>query len=240
MGVREIPASVKINGDVYLNDTDVTSLGGRTHWPGDLRIPKSKITHLPHGLSVAGSLEVSWVPLEEFPRAMTIGGSLTAVGCGAGRIPEDAKIGGSIDLSKINTVSIPDGFVVAGCLNLNESYLRSMPKDVRVGEIIHLGKFPVDRITRSFVARSYALAESFVIDLSDLVEVEGHLWIDAKDTSMLPDGMHIGGRLIVHGDHPDAKLPDDITVSEYVRGVDSDALERMIPKSAIVGGRRFF
>lgn len=237
-GVASIPDSVVIRGNVYLGDTDITSLGGRTDWPGDLRIPKSKITRLPYGLSVAGSLEVSWVPLVDFPDAMRIGGSLTAVGCGAGRIPEDAVIGGSIDLSRNDRASIPDGMVISGCLKLDGAYLKRMPTDVRVGEIVHLGQFPVDRITRSFVAQSYSLSDSFVIDLSDLLEVEGNVWIDAKDASMLPEGMQIGGRLVVKGSHPDARLPEGIAVGEYVRGDDFEALERMVPKSANVGGLR--
>jgi hypothetical protein len=237
-GVASIPPSVVINGNVHLGNTDITSLGGRTEWPGDLRIPKSKITHLPYGLSVAGSLEVSWVPLVEFPDAMRIGGSLTAVGCGAGSIPEDAVIGGSIDLSRNDRASIPDGMVIAGCLKLDGAYLRRMPKDVRVGEILSLGQIPVDRITRSFTAHSYSFSESFVMDLSDLSEVDGNVWINAKDASKLPEGILIGGRLIVAGSHPDARLPEAITVGEYVRGDDFEALERMVPKSANVGGLR--
>lgn len=237
-GASSIPASAEINGSVYLSDTDITTLAGRTDWPGDLRIPKSRITHLPYGLSVAGSLEVSWVPLVEFPDAMRIGGSLTAVGCGAGRIPEDAVIGGSIDLSRNHVASIPDGLVISGCLKLDGAYLKRMPTDVRVEEMVSLGQFPVDRITRSFVAQSYSLSDAFVMDLSDLLEVEGNVWIDAKDASMLPPGMQIGGRLIVKGDHPDARLPEGLTVAEYVRGDDLEALDRMIPRSAKVGGTR--
>ncbi|MCV9964456.1 PcfJ domain-containing protein [Pararhizobium sp. BT-229] len=237
-GIASIPSSAVINGNVYLGDTDVTSLGGRAEWPGDLRIPKAKIRHLPYGLTVTGSLEVSWTPLVEFPDAMRIGGSLTAVGCSAGRIPDDAVIGGSIDLSRNEAASIPDGMVISGCLKLDGAYLKRMPTGVKVEEIIHLGQFPVDRITRSFEAQSYSLSDSFVIDLSDLLEVEGNVWIDAKDASKLPAGMRIGGRLIVKGDHPDARLPEGIAVGEYVRGDDFEALERMIPKSANVGGMR--
>lgn len=237
-GVSAIPASAVINGSVFLGDTDITSLGGRTDWPGDLRIPKSKIRHLPYGLSVAGTLEVSWVPLVEFPSAMRVGGSLTAVGCSAGRIPEDAIIGGSIDLSRNEAASIPDGLVVVGCLKLDGAYLNPMPSDVQVEGIVHLGQFPVDRITRSFVAQSYALSGSFIIDLSDMQTVEGNVWIDAKDTPKLPEGMYIGGRLIVKGDHPDARLPEGLTVAEYVKGEDLEALDRMIPRSAKVGGTR--
>lgn len=237
-GVSAIPASAEINGNVYLSDTDITTLAGRTDWPGDLRIPKARIEHLPYGLSVAGSLEVSWVPLVEFPAAMRIGRSLTAVGCGAGRIPEDAVIGGSIDLSRNHAASIPDGMIISGCLKLDGAYLKRMPTDVRVEEIVYLGQIPVDRITRSFVAQSYSLSEAYVMDLSDLLEVEGNVWIDAKDASMLPEGMQIGGRLIVKGNHPDAQLPEGITVGEWVRGENFETLGRMIPKSAHVGGLR--
>ncbi|MCZ7862822.1 PcfJ domain-containing protein [Agrobacterium salinitolerans] len=237
-GVSSIPASAEINGSVYLSDTDITTLAGRTVWPGDLRIPKSRITHLPYGLSVAGSLEVSWTPLVEFPGAMHVGGSLTAVGCSAGRIPEDAFIGGSIDLSRNDAASIPDGMVVSGSLKLDGAYLSRMPTNVQVSDIVHLGQFPVDRITRSFVAKSYALVDAFIIDLSDIQSVEGNLWIAARDTPRLPEGLHIGGRLIIKGEHPDARLPEGLTVAEYVRGEDLEALDRMMPRSAKVGGTR--
>ncbi|MNV72138.1 hypothetical protein D3C71_1652040 [compost metagenome] len=76
------------------------------------------------------------------------------------------------------------------------------------------------------------------MDLSDLSEVDGNVWINAKDASKLPEGILIGGRLIVAGSHPDARLPEAITVGEYVRGDDFEALERMVPKSANVGGLR--
>lgn len=237
-GVDAIPASAVINGDVFLGDSDVVSLCGRAEWPGDLRIPKAKIRHLPYGLSVAGSLEVSWVPLTEFPGKMRIGGSLTAIGCSTGRIPMDAVIGGAINLSRNEAASIPDGLVIAGDLKLDGAYLKPMPTGVQVEGTVHLGQFPVDRITRFISAESYALSESFVIDVSDLGQVEGSVWIDAKDTSKLPEGMQIGRRLIVRGEHPGARLPEGLIVGEYVRGDDLEALERMIPPSAKVGGTR--
>jgi hypothetical protein len=237
-GVSSIPASAVIRGNVSILKSDITSLCGRTYWPGDLRIPKMVLTHLPYGLSVEGSLEVSWVPLVEFPAAMRIGGSLTAVGCLAGKIPADALIGGGIDLSRNEAVSIPDGMTVGGDLKLDGAYLNRMPVGVTVAGMLHLAKYPVDRITRFITAESYVMSDSFVIDLSDLDEVDGSVWVAAKDASKLPEGMRVGGKLIVQGKAEGARLPEGISVGEYVRADDSEMLASLVPLSAKLGGTR--
>jgi hypothetical protein len=238
-GVSVIPASAAINGDVSILGSDITSLAGRTVWPGDLRIPKMQISHLPYGLTVGGTLEVSWTPLVDFPDAMRIGGGLTAVGCQAGNVPKDAVIGGAIDLSRNENAGLPDGTVIHGELKLDNSYFKTMPTGVKVEGMLSLGKFPVDRISRHFEARSYALAESFVIDVSDLTDVEESIWIDAKDLSKLPDGMLVGERLVIKGDAEGARLPDGIVVREYVRVIDNEEIpDSLIPDSAKIGGTR--
>jgi hypothetical protein len=238
-GASVIPASAVINGDVSITKSDIINLAGRRIWHGSLRIPKMPINHLPYGLTVAGTLEVSWTPLQEFPQAMRIGGGLTAVGCKAGRIPADAVIGGTIDLSRNDDVGLPDGTVVHGELKLDGSYFKTMPTGVRVEGMLSLGKFPVDRISRFFEARSYVLSESFVIDVSDLTDVAENLWIDAKDVSKLPEGMFIGEKLIVRGNADGARLPDGITVLDYVRVIDNEEVpSSLIPASAIIGGTR--
>ncbi|MBY3432603.1 hypothetical protein HFN89_00250 [Rhizobium laguerreae] len=238
-GATSIPASVVINGDVVISGSEITSLGGRAVWPGSLRIPKMQIAHLPYGLTVGGSLEVSWVPLLEFPQAMRIGGGLTAVGCKAGRIPEDAVIGGAIDLSRNNDAALPDGTVVHGELKLNDAYFKVMPTGVKVDGMLSLGRFPVDRISRFFEAKSYVLSESFVIDISDLAEIEENIWVDAKDASKLPEGMHVRGKLIIDGNAEGARLPDGITVDDYVRVTGhSEVPPSLIPPTATVGGTR--
>ncbi|MCS4088760.1 PcfJ domain-containing protein [Rhizobium sp. BK176] len=238
-GVSVIPASAVVNGDVSILKSDITNLAGRRVWPGDLRIPHMQINHLPFGLTVGGTLEVSWTPLVEFPQAMRIAGGLTAVGCKAGRIPEDAVIGGTIDLSRNDDAGLPDDTVVHGELKLDGSYFKRMPMGVKVEGMLSLGEFPVDRICRHFEAKSYVLSEAFVIDVSDLTEIEENIWIDAKDLSKLPEGMTVGEKLIVKGNLDGARLPDGITVRDYVRVLDSDEVPpSLIPPTAIIGGTR--
>jgi hypothetical protein len=237
-GASVIPASAVIHGDVSIIKSDITNLAGRRVWSGSLRIPKMQINHLPYGLTVAGTLEVSWTPLVEFPRAMRIGGGLTAVGCNAGRIPADAVIGGTIDLSRNDDAGLPDGTVVHGELKLDGSYFKTMPTGVKVEGMLSLGGFPVDRISRHFEARSYVLSESFLIDLSDLTDVEESVWIDAKDVSKLPEGMLIGEKLIVKGNAEGSRLPDGITVLDYVRVDNEEVPASLIPASALIGGTR--
>jgi hypothetical protein len=237
-GLSSIPSSAVIRGDVHLLDTHITSLDGRKDWPGDLRIPKMNIRHLPYSLDVAGSLEVSYTPLVEFPGGMRIGGALTAVGCSAGTIPEDAVIGGGINLMRNHAAAIPDGFQVNGDLKLDGAFFRALPNDVRVAGMLWLGGLPVDRITRNITAASYVLSEAFVIDLSDLTDVSDSVWVAAKDASKLPKGMRIGGRLIVQGTAPDARLPEDLIVKEYLRAESDEMLESLVPVTATLGGTR--
>lgn len=233
-GLVSIPDSAVIRGDVSILNSSIKSLGSRRCWPGDLRIPRVSIESLPADLEVEGELEVSYTPLREFPRGMRIG-SLVAKGCRTGVIPEDAIILGGIDLTDNHQVSLPDGMIVDGDLNLSGAYMKRTPSNISVTGMLRLDRFPVDRIRRFAAANSYVISNSFVIDISDMDDVEGDMWIDSNHVSSLPQSTRIGGKLVIHGDNPSARLPDNIKVGGYVR-CDQVIRDNLVPPSASIGG----
>lgn len=227
-GLRDFPSDATIEGDVSIIATQLENLGGIRRWPGDLRISKARITSLPHGLEVAGTLEILRSPLTEFPSAMRIGGGFSASSCGAGVIPWDAVIGGSIKLSELKGVRIPDGMVINGGLALGNVEFAEMPTGVVVNGLLNLGTQHVDRITRNITATSYSLEGAKVVDISDLVDIEGDLWVEADQVGMLPDGAKVGGKMIVKGELRDEVPSTTISVAGRAAFFDQATKEALL------------
>lgn len=222
LGLGEIPADALIRGDVTLIKTDVRDFSTRRRWAGDLRISTDGAVHLPFGLDVAGTLELQGASIGRFPDAMRVGGSLVATRCDGAYIPDGTLVGASIKLDGSTGVRLPDNVTVSGSLHLDKAHMASMPVGVTVAEAVHLQGILVDRITCHFQAASYALADAIIIDMSDLTDIEEHLWISSHDIGHMPEDMNIGGKLIVKGNTLRGVLPNGLSVGEYIAATDVD------------------
>ncbi len=234
--VSAIPDDTIIRGDVCVEHAMIRSLGNRAKWPGDLTLQDVLVDRLPDRLDVAGNLSIEKLPLHALPDGMRVGGSLKARKCACGTLPVNAYVGKDIDFSLAKQVDIPDGFQVNGSLNLDDAEIIRMPTGVVVSELLRLGGFEVDRITAHFVAASYDLTEARLLDISDLKQVEGDLWIDADHVGLLPGEMEVGGKLVVKGDAaPGLTLPPDILVGDRI-SVFGEQNRGMVPTSLQPGG----
>jgi hypothetical protein len=233
--LNSVPDDLMIDADATFLKTGIRDLSNRPRWNGDLRVIKAGQLTLPSALHVERHLELGEARLDGFPRWMSVGGGLTARHCTGCHIHDGTYIGGYLSLVKSSDVRIPQGFHVPGDLNLENASIPFLPIGVTVDGAVHLAGIVVDGVSRHFKARSYALEGAIVMDMSDLADIEGNLWISAYDVKHMPQDCTIGGRMVVKGTTEGLTLPRGLSVGKALVGFDAATVAALKESGAKVG-----
>jgi hypothetical protein len=105
---------------------------------GDLILENIDISELPEGLYVGGDLNLYYSPIKELPKGLKIGGDLDLYGSKIEQLPEGLKIGRDLNLQYSTMLSLPKGLKVYGDLNIDVSVLSKL-SDEQIYEMIEPG-----------------------------------------------------------------------------------------------------
>jgi hypothetical protein len=75
-GLPLTPDELNVKGDLFLHDTNITSLPQGLKVGGSLSLRFTKIKFLPQGLKVGGYLNLENTPITSLPSDLQVGGSL--------------------------------------------------------------------------------------------------------------------------------------------------------------------
>jgi hypothetical protein len=191
--LKTLPGSPVIGGRISIDDTRISSLGGRREFHGDLHLHRTDVETLSADTVVKGSLTVSNGPLARLPRGLVVEGKLLVTGCALKRIPNDAHIGGDIILKGSYVAAIPEDFHVRGNLDISGIGSFIIPRGVTIdGTLMAAGsgleELPPDLSVRTILARSSRLAR-----LPKGLNIEGDLDVRGTGVSKVPDGTVVKG-----------------------------------------------
>ncbi len=124
--------SIKVNGSLYLSNTQITSLPDNLSVGGSLYLNNTPITSLPDNLTVGGGLYLSNTPITTLPDNLTVGGDLNLSNTKITSLPDNISVGGSLYLSNTPITSLPDNLTVGGWLDLNNTKITSLPDNLTV------------------------------------------------------------------------------------------------------------
>jgi hypothetical protein len=102
---------------------------------GDLILENIDISELPEGLYVGGDLNLYYSPIKELPKGLKIGGDLDLYGSDIDKLPEGLKVGRDLNIQYSFIPSLPKGLKVYGDLNIDSSEL-SRFSDEELSEMI--------------------------------------------------------------------------------------------------------
>ena len=185
MKLREITsaydeATNTIEGDLYLQDTQITSLPDGLTVGGYLDLQGTAITSLPDGLTVGGNLYLQGTAITSLPDGLTVGGSLYLRGTAITSLPDGLTVGGSLYLRGTAITSLPDLLTVGGSLDLQGTAITSLPDGLTVGGSLYL-------------------QGTAITSLPDSLTVGGSLYLQGTAITSLPDSLTVGGYLDLRG-----------------------------------------
>jgi hypothetical protein len=89
-----------IGGDLYLNGTQIESLGNLTSVGGDLHLMKTPIKSLGNLTSVGGDLHLMKTPIKSLGNLTSVGGTLDLMKTPIKSLGNLTSVGGTLDLMK--------------------------------------------------------------------------------------------------------------------------------------------
>ena len=88
--------SIYYNGDLDLENTNITKLPDNLNVNGWLDLTNTKITELPNNLTVKGSLNLTNTNITELPNNLTVNGSLYLANTNITKLPDNLKVKNNI------------------------------------------------------------------------------------------------------------------------------------------------
>ncbi len=135
--ITSLPDNLTVGGSLYLRNTQITSLPDNLTVGGGLDLSNTQITSLPDNLTVGGGLYLRNTQITSLPDNLTVGGSLYLNNTPITSLPDNLSVGGGLDLSNTQITSLPDNLTVGGSLYLNNTQITSLPPSLKVkGKII--------------------------------------------------------------------------------------------------------
>jgi len=106
--------SIKVNGNLDLSNTPITSLPGNLSVGRNLDLSNTQITSLPDNLSIGESLFLSNTPITSLPDNLSVGGGLYLNNSPITSLPDNLSVGRNLDLSNTQITSLPPSLKVKG------------------------------------------------------------------------------------------------------------------------------
>ena len=104
---------------------------------GNLDLSNTQITSLPDNLTVEGWLDLSNTQITSLPDNLTVGGSLYSSNTQITSLPDNLTVEGWLDLNNTPITSLPDNLSVEEWLDLSNTPITSLPPSLKVkGKII--------------------------------------------------------------------------------------------------------
>jgi hypothetical protein len=110
---------------------------------GNLYLDNTKITSLPDNLKVGGSLDLNATPITSLPNNLKVVGYLNLSKTKITSLPDDLQVGGSLYLTYTPITSLPDDLQVGGSLTINYTKITSLPNDLKVGGDLYVYDTPL-------------------------------------------------------------------------------------------------
>jgi len=130
--LHNLPSDLKVSGNLYLSDTNITELPSGLQVGGSLYLYYSSIKKLPSGLIVGGDLDLRDTKITELPSGLQVGGSLYLYYSSIKKLPSGLIVGGDLDLRDTKITELPSGLQVGGNLYLNGTQITELPSDLKV------------------------------------------------------------------------------------------------------------
>ena len=183
-----------VDGDLYLNDTPITSLPKGLKVGGSLDLDSTPITSLPKGLKVGGSLDLTYSQIASLPMGLKVGGLLNLKGTKISSLPADLKVDGSLYLNNVPITSLPSGCSqLSGDLYLDDSQIASLPTGLQVGGGLYLKNTPISSLPEGLqVGGGLDLTYTRISSLPEDLKVGGNLYLKNTRISSLPEGLQVG------------------------------------------------
>ena len=94
--ITSLPDDLRVGGGLYLYNTPITSLPNNLHVGGSLTLSYTKITSLPNNLHVGGYLDLRHTPITSLPNNLRVDGSLYLENTQITSLSDNLHVGGSL------------------------------------------------------------------------------------------------------------------------------------------------
>jgi len=227
--------SIKVNGNLDLSNTPITSLPGNLSVGRNLDLSNTQITSLPDNLSIGESLFLSNTPITSLPDNLSVGGGLYLNNSPITSLPDNLTIGGDLYLRNTQITSLPDNLTVGGSLYLNNTPITSLPDNLTVGGNLDLSSSQITSLPDNLsIGESLFLSNTPITSLPDNLSVGESLFLSNTPITSLPDNLSVGGGLYLNNS-PITSLPDNLSVG---RNLDlSNTQITSLPPSLKVKGK---
>jgi hypothetical protein len=112
-GLPLTPDELNVKGDLFLHDTNITSLPQGLKIGGHLTLDNTSITSLPDGLKVKGDLYLNNTDITSLPQGLQVGGDLDLTSNDITSLPFDLKVEGNIWLRRTPLAGKSDDEILA-------------------------------------------------------------------------------------------------------------------------------
>ena len=188
--------SIKVNGNLDLSNTPITSLPGNLSVGRNLDLSNTQITSLPDNLSIGESLFLSNTPITSLPDNLSVGGGLYLNNSPITSLPDNLTIGGDLYLRNTQITSLPDNLTVGGSLYLNNTPITSLPDNLTVGGNLDLSSSQITSLPDNLsIGESLFLSNTPITSLPDNLSVGGGLYLNNSPITSLPDNLSVGRNL---------------------------------------------
>jgi uncharacterized protein (TIGR02996 family) len=156
--VTELPADLKVGGNLYLTRTGVTELPDGLEVGGDLNLSRTDITELPANLKVGRDLDLYGTPIKELPADLKVGRDLNLSVTHITELPADLKVSGNLSLSRTPITELPANLKVVGSLDLFGTPITELPDGLQVGGNLYLSETELTPAAARQIARMEGLS----------------------------------------------------------------------------------
>ena len=144
---------VCVKGDLWLEDTPITSLGNLTSVGGLLDLGNTPITSLGNLTSVGGSLLLDSTPLASLGDLTSVGGDLDLKGTSITSLGNLTSVGGFLNLNGVPITSLGNLTSVGGWLELWNTHITSLDDLPQVGEHLYLDQSQLQLLTEDVLQK---------------------------------------------------------------------------------------
>ncbi|HPI81825.1 MAG TPA: hypothetical protein PK122_01130 [Candidatus Paceibacterota bacterium] len=210
--------SIKVNGNLDLSNTPITSLPDNLTIGGDLYLRNTQITSLPDNLTVGRWLDLNNTPITSLPDNLSVGGSLYLSNTSITSLPDNLTVGGNLDLNNTPITSLPDNLTVEGWLDLSNTPITSLPDNLTVEGWLDLNNTPITSLPDNLtVEGNLDLSNTQITSLPDNLTVEGNLDLSNTPITSLPDNLTVEGNLDLNNTQI-TSLPPSLKVKGEIIG----------------------
>jgi hypothetical protein len=205
----------KISKDLFLSDSEITTLPENLTVDGSLFLSHSEITTLPDNLKVGGNLSLANSKITTLPDNLEVGGHLNLYNTPITTLPDNLTVGGNLDLYSTSITTLPDNLAVGGNLKLYNTSITTFPDNLAVGGTIYGPDGKVIKKTTKGISESMnnlqKLIESEILSLLNEAKKE-----DVKELIRLSNQGNHKAFFDESGDvKPEKKEEYDLEVKKY-------------------------